>query len=297
MFWTMFRMVFLIFFIGSAALAADQFSYERKYQIGEQCEYLLTRNYYLNTQWQHKATAAASLVVVETENLLADQVQWLSLLKSDVSGTTDLSAEAKKVDSYFMSLQAGGPLKVPPLKVPQMVGMITDFLTFFVAVSPHVGTPNVKSVGEIYVAPQSTKGDWSDGQAVIIGEDCIHPRVEMTDLNSLVVTYKTSFLAPTSDQVCITMNKDWMVEPVDVGTPNNFQQITSDGSGKFNVMWGHEFFVVTSQVERATGKLLSANMDNYLNLRMKTDCSTDLEGCQSDFPLTIRRALQLEIQR
>ena len=88
----------------------------------------------------------------------------------------------------------------------------------------------------------------------------------------------------------------WMEDPVVPGITNNFQQKMAMGK-LFGVMWGREQFVVTSTVRRKDGMLLSATMDNDLQLRLKVACDEALESCKHELPMSIRRELTLELAK
>jgi hypothetical protein len=67
------------------------------------------------------------------------------------------------------------------------------------------------------------------------------------------------------------------------------------GNQKFNVQYGREIFYIYSITERNDGKLLSATMNNTLNLRLKINCDKDYKNSQADIPFTIQRDLKLEL--
>ena len=91
-------------------------------------------------------------------------------------------------------------------------------------------------------------------------------KLEMLDGET--ATIESAFLSP--EEACITMHKTWMKESVRSGIPNNFQQVQKAGE-RYNVMWGHEQFIITSQVDRESGIIRRATMDNTLTLKRKAN--------------------------
>ena len=88
----------------------------------------------------------------------------------------------------------------------------------------------------------------------------------------------------------------WMEPSVKPDSRNNFQQITKVGDGTYNVIWGHEQFIIDSVLNRMSGKILTATMDNTLTLQMKLDCDERLENCQNEFPFVIQRDETLRLR-
>jgi hypothetical protein len=51
-----------------------------------------------------------------------------------------------------------------------------------------------------------------------------------------------------------------------------------------------------SRVDRRTGRIRDARMDNRLDLRMRVGCDETLERCQAEFPLRLQRQLHLRLR-
>jgi hypothetical protein len=97
-------------------------------------------------------------------------------------------------------------LALPELEVDALTSSVSDHLTFYVAVSPHIGTPDIQAVGDSTTFPEPVIGDWSSPETgVSIGWDCIHPQVELTalDMAAELAQYETGFLPPT--ERCLEM--------------------------------------------------------------------------------------------
>ncbi|MGZ3768510.1 MAG: hypothetical protein ACXVCP_07550 [Bdellovibrio sp.] len=168
----------------------------------------------------------------------------------------------------------------------------TDLNTYYVAISNGVGIQNISRQGDFFRNPNKLEGKWADGFNVTIGEDCTEVTLSLIKLTKNTATIRSSFLAPKAN--CLSMNKVWMVPSVTSGVPNNFQQVQRSDD-KFIVMWGHERFIVNTEIDRASGIIKKASMDNTFTLKMKIGCDTKLENCQSEFPFKIQRNETLQL--
>ena len=288
---------FLVVFsgLGRIAMGNDSYIYDRKYVEGETYSYQLTTKHATNGAWEYDAIGIADHKVLYKTGIPSDQVTWSSLRKKDSTGDHDLSTDARKVAPYEVSLSPAGKITIPPLTVPNMIGIITDGITFFVAMSPKAGSVNVKTTGDPeFVSETPTKGNWADGKQFIVGEDCISIHTTMTALEKGTASYQTAFISP--DTQCLVFKKEWMTDALQPGSHNNFQQVLAN-QGKYDVMWGNEQFTVLSTIERATGKILSSTMHNTLNLKMRQGCDVNWENCSAEVPLTIYRQLSFTLRQ
>ena len=278
----------LFSFQGFASPTYDEYRYERKYQVGNSFGYVLKTNRKHNGQFAGKDTGTSNQTVILKKGIPFETVKWTSLIKSDAAGNIeDLSRSAQSVKPYQISLHPDGTIEIPPLdEVPDMVGMMTDLNTYYVAISPAIGISNITKSGDVYQNPEQHIGDWSGGMT-IVGQDCTLSTLTMVNLDSDNATVRTTFFAPKSE--CLEMKYEWMNEPVNPEYPNNFQLIKKVAEGSFNVMWGHEQFIIENKIDRATGKILNATMDNTLTLKMKVGCDENLNNCQAEFPFAIQR--------
>lgn len=277
--------VFQLFFGLCFGFAEDTFRYKRTYKIGEEFGYTLKTIVYHNKNF-HSEEFGESIHTVTNTAIPYEQVVWKSLARRDQSGSRDLSADALRVRPYSISLDPAGSISLPALEIPNMVGMITDLSTFYVAISHKAGILKLAKRGDSFDNPDELKGEWASGTEVSVGQDCTKITLSLEDLTPTAATIRSSFLAPSAE--CIVMHKPWMSPPVKAGVPNNFQQVKKTGN-TFLVMWGHEQFIIKSEVDRASGLIKYAEMNNTLTLKMKTGCSENLDNCQAEFPFSIER--------
>ena len=279
-----------------ASCASTGYTYRRAYEPGETYRYKMVRTYNENGEFKREEVAE-SVHQVPGEGSLRERIQFVKLTKRTSEGTEDLSEAIAAFPPYEASMAAvddPDALTLPDIKGWDMgvVGPVTDLHTFLVAVSPQIGAQKVDRPGKMFGHTNGVKGDWSNGESILVGEDCIRTAVTLVEVTTQTAVYETTFLPPLS--ACLEMLKPWMEAPVVEGTPNNFQQ-HMDMGGMHAVMWGREEFTVRSKVRRSDGLILSATMDNPLTLKLKVGCDAALDSCKVELPMKIHRKLTLEL--
>jgi hypothetical protein len=273
-------------------MPSQEFHYERHYQEGEKYKYKLSATKKINDKFQSQEIGISSHVV-SLIGTPAEEVSWISLRSKTPGGETNLDEDAKKVSSYRISLHPNGSVLLPKMDVPSMIGMVTDLNTFFVAISPKVGIEKVKRIGETYVASSPLRGNWSNPATIPMGLDCTELKITILAINPDLAVLQSEFLPPAKNE--IEFKADWMIPAVTPGVPNNFQMLKKNPNHRLSVLWGNERFTVVTKIDRLSGRIISATMDNYLTLRMRNECDEELSDCGPALPLTIHRDLLLEL--
>jgi hypothetical protein len=198
----------------------------------------------------------------------------------------------RELPPYRISLHPNGGIRLPTLEVPSMTGMLTDLNTFFVAISPRVGIEKVNKIGESYVNPTLLYGDWSNAGTTSLGQDCTQLKITLSALSTGLVTFQSDFLPPSENNM--KFNKNWMIPPVTPGTANNFQMLKSNPDGTLSALWGNERYTVITKIDRSSGRILSAIMENDLKLKMRNGCDRELDSCGAELPVVMHRDVLLE---
>lgn len=241
------RYLFLLLCLPLCSQAQSPF--ERKYAEGETYRYRMVTDYHQNGQWKATTTAICELKVVkDSAGIPFDEVRWLSQRTVSAGDTTDASAEALAVKPYRISLHPSGNLPVPPIHQPAITGAITDFNTFFVAVSHQSGAGKLLKTGDSISKASPVIGDFSNGKTILKGQDCLQIIAQMTASNGRSVEIKTSFLPPA--QTCLQYFADDLAVPVVGDTVNNFQMVMPAGPGFYIVQAGREYFIIRSTVRK-----------------------------------------------
>jgi hypothetical protein len=179
------------------------------------------------------------------------------------------------------------------IEQPGMTGAITDFNTFFVAVSPQMNVATLQHTGDNVLAQPAVKGNFSNGKTILKGEDCLSVSLSLLDNARDKVVLLTTFTPPARS--CLTYISDDMKRPVIKDTMNNFQMVMPAGNDKFNVQYGREFFNITSTIKKRDGKIQEATMINELKLKLKLNCDNTYKACLSELPFSIQRTVTIEL--
>lgn len=268
------------------------YRYVRRYEPGRRFRYRQETRHWTNSKLDSVHVATSHHEVLRGA-VARERVRWEDLEVTRGDKTASQTALAAAIEPYEISLHPDGSLALPPLREPAMVGPISDLTTFYVAISPSIGIDTLTKVGDEHVMPEAVRGVWTVLPHTPLGEDCIVPRVKITHLDVNTVTFHTAFEPPSTP--CLEPLGPWMREPVDGTRPNNFRQVTADPSGTRIVMWGREAFTTECRVERPSGRILVASMENTLTLKVRVGCDATLESCAGEFPTTIRRTVKLKL--
>ena len=273
---------------------SQQLSLARRYKPGETCRYRMTTDVSHNGKWQSSIVAVCELTVVtDSANIPYDEIKWISKKVYTARDTTEHTDEIRNTSPYRISLHKNGKLDLPPIQDAGMTGEITDFNTFFVAISPKLGINELHKARDTFFKPEPVKGNFSNGKDILKGEDCLAVTNTLMKTDDAQAWIKTEFQAPAGS--CLNYYSTEMQQPVAGDTINNFQMVRYAGPNKVNLFYGKEVFTIASTVDIKDGKLRAAAMNNTLRLNLKLNCNAGYTDCQNTFPFTIQRNVQLEL--
>lgn len=288
---------FLLLFTALPALVKAQqrsgVSLLRKYKSGEISRYRMTTNVEHNGKWQSLIVAECDLLTSDSAGISYEEVRWISKKVYTSKDTTDHQQEIAATAPYRISLHPDGRLDLPPIREAGMTGEITDFNTFFVAISPKLGIRHLTKPGDSFKKPENVQGNFANGKDILLGFDCLAVTNTLKELNKRTAVLQTDFLPPAA--VCLQYLIPEMQQPVAGDTINNFQMVRKSAGDKVNVFFGKENFLISSSISREEGKLLNASMYNQLTLRLKLNCDAVYSNCQTTIPFIIKRIVQLEL--
>ncbi len=267
----------------------------RKYKLGETYRYKLTMQEFHDGKWQFTNVVICELKVVpDSAGVPYDEVHWVSKKVINPKDTVDQTKEAASVTPYRISLDGKGKVPLPAIAVTEMTEPIQDFNTFFVAVSPVLGSiDKLNKTGDSIVLKDPVTANFANGTSMLTGEDCLAISARLISATKKDVLLHTAFMAPS--QPCLTYISSEMNTPVVKDTLNNFQMVTPAANDLYNVNYGREYFYINSTIRKSDGKIIKADMFNQLNLKIKINCKKDYTGCQFEVPFAEQRLLTLEL--
>jgi hypothetical protein len=168
-----------------------------------------------------------------------------------------------------------------------MVGPITDMLTFYADLWLSTRRNKFAKPGDHFYfdAMANTPNSWADGVYTIIGEDVIAFDITLTGIDAAnkIATLEVRHVPPANPQIKVPV--DWMRAPV-ADTPNNWVE----------VQIGKEIFDAKITISLADGKILSATLDNPVEV-IERDCTdVALTNCGDPMRYQIRRRIEITLQ-
>ncbi|MGA2587335.1 MAG: hypothetical protein ABSF88_09975 [Candidatus Aminicenantales bacterium] len=282
-----------LLFVGGALLICtqaglsrqDSYRYERRLSRGDHLLYEMRTS----TEGDPaELLATVRLNVVERDGVVQEQVEWLSV-RDTAAGERPMALAPYDLLAHPRTVIAS----LTGADDADLLGLVTDLYTLFFSVSPLAGSRKVHVPGDSYTRPEFVIGDWSNGASFRVGRDRLVVTVRLEALDARRARFVTQFLPPSG--AAWRMHRPWMEAPVCGSVGNNFEMVRADGS-RFVVLWGCEEFTVRSTVDRATGRILDAEMDNRLVWRVRVCGDETLSQCVVAPNLTRRRHVTLQLQ-
>jgi hypothetical protein len=268
----------LVLLFIAAVEAQDSYRYTRELRAGDRVRYEMQQQ----TEGVPGEMASVAEVFVQ-EDGRSQQVRWISATNT---------AQVANIRLYELFANPREVLRTLNATDATLTGIITDFYTFFFAASPLAGVTEVTTPGATYVRPTVITGDWSDATLFPLGQDHLQVTIRLRSLESAVAHFTTTFAPPVERSWA--MHRPWMDEPVCASGPNNFQMVRRQGA-QFIAVWGCEEFTIDSDVERSSGRILGAKMDNQLTWRVRVCQDEALAQCMDAPSINRRRTARLRI--
>ncbi len=276
--------------LAAATPAVTQPILARRYQDGEKIAYTIScMNRSRSTIAEYEARAEGA-VSKDSSGVFVENLAWTDLHLNDEQ--IRLSA-ASRAFREPLSLAQGAKLAIPPLSKVQegLIGPITDLLTFYADVKIAVNQKPVRVGDHAYVkfgAPNS----WADGTHVVVGEDSIDFDVTLQsiDQKAQTATLLVRHVPPAQPQ--IKLPAAWMSERVG-NAANNWVQVEKASDGKYVAAVGLETFNTEIKVALATGRIVSATMDNPVEISERVCTDAGLAACEAPQRYTVHREITL----
>ena len=274
----------LVTAVSTVTLFAAESLLERRYKDGEKLTYKM---HGLNNNWKYEIQANG--VVMESGGKLFEEYGWTGMTGIDLSAAS-LAFRQK------LSLSPNFTLTVPDLsKVqPQMIGPITDLLTFYadMQVAQH---GQLSKAGDHYYFKHGAPNSWADGAYYVLGQDSIDFDVTLTkvDAANKIADLNVRHVPPQNPE--IKLPAEWMRKPV-ADTPNNWVEVAKQ-DGKYIAEVGKETFDVKISVDLTDGKILAAGLENPVEV-LKRECTDEeLTKCGEGTRSRTFRKIDIELVR
>src|SRR5262249_39597616 len=174
---------------------------------------------------------------------------------------------------------------------PQLIGPVLDLLTFYVDLWLSAKMPLARA-GDHAHMPRSTPNSWADGRYVLVGEDAIDFDITLTAVDSAAgrARLRVSHVPPA--RVAVRFPASWMQPPL-FDTPNNWVEVTKTSDTSYVAGAGRETFDVDIDVRLSDGAIVSATMDNPVDLMERVCREAALTTCGEPYRYRIVRRISL----
>jgi hypothetical protein len=175
---------------------------------------------------------------------------------------------------------------------PILMGPVLDLLTFYADLSLAMRQAGLKSAGDHVYFKYGAPNSWADGKHTILGEDSIDFDITLksVDREKKIATLVVRHVPPTNPQV--KLPAAWMKAPI-ADTPNNWVQIDKTEDGKYAAQVGKETFDVVMEVSLETGRILSATMENPVEVSERECSDAALATCEEPQRYQIMRKISI----
>ena len=263
----------------------------RRYHEGEKIVYQMRAANQDRVKRLEYSATADGVVKKDPAGNFIEEFAWRNL---EVNGTPVNLPESSITFRQILSLPPSTGIKVPDLgKVyPMLIGPVTDLLTFYADLQIVAQGGSLARPGDHFYYKYGTPASWADGMHVLTGEDSIDFDVTLAELNEkasyavLIVKH----VPPVQPQIKLTA--DWMHAPV-ADTPNNWVEISKTADGTFAAAIGKETFEARIKVGLAAGNIISADLENSVDVRERGCSDAALTACSEPMRYPIHRHITI----
>lgn len=262
----------------------------RHYQDGEKIAYTISSLNESRGKSNEYEARAVGVVGKDPSGVYAETFAWTDLQLNDAQVRLSPGSLAFREP---LSLAPGSRLAISSLNrvQPGLIEPITDLLTFYADVKIAMNQKLARAGDHAYVK-FSTPSSWADGTKIMLGEDSIDFDVTLRSIDpaTQTATLLVRHVPPAQPQ--IKLPAAWMADRA--GTlPNNWVQVEKAADGKFTAGVGQETFNVEIKLSLGTGRILSATMDNPIQVIERVCSDAALANCGSPERYTIHRGITL----
>jgi hypothetical protein len=264
----------------------------RHYREGETISYSMRGTNQDRHQTLRYEVQAEGVVKKDATGVFFEEYRWSNLRVNQAPITLPA------VNTNFRQLVSLDPhfkLSIPDLAGidPILIAPIVDLLNFYAELSLTMRQPNLVHAGDHASVKNGAPNSWADGRYTLVGEDAIDFDITLKDLDPAAkgVTIIVRHIPPS--QPDIKLAAAWMHIAVVPGTPNNWVQVSKHKDGKYTAAVGRETIDVELKVSLDSGRILSATMDNPVEILERECADAALADCGDPVRYQVRRQIEI----
>jgi hypothetical protein len=266
----------------------------RHYQDGEKIAYTITCFNQARSKTTEYEARAEGVVSKGPSGVFVENLAWTYLSLND--DQVRLSAVSRAFREP-LSLAPGFKLAIPDLGQVQtgLIGPIADLLTFYADVKIAMNQKGLTHAGDHAYVSYGAPDSWADGTKVIVGQDSIDFAVMLKSIDTATQTATLIVRHVPPEHPQIKLPARWMSTPIGA-SQNNWVQVEKSSDGKFIAGVGQETFDVEIKVALGTGRILSATLDNPVDVSERACNDAALTDCGNPERYSIRRQITLRAE-
>jgi hypothetical protein len=274
-----------------SAPAAPHAALGRRYQDGENIAYTISCINQARAKTTEYEARAEGAVRKDASGIFVEDLAWTYLNVNDEQVRLSASSRAFREP---LSLAPGAKLSLPDLSSVQaaLLDPISDLLAFYADVKIAMNQRGLARAGDHAYVAYGAPISWADGKHVTLGQDAVDFDVTLQSIDpaTQIATVVVRHVPPAQPR--IKLPAPWMSERVG-NTANNWVQVEKGTDGKYVAGVGQETFDVRIRIALATGRIVSATMDNPVAVVERACTDAALTACGAPERYTLRRQITL----
>jgi hypothetical protein len=194
-----------------------------------------------------------------------------------------------------LSLAPQVKLSIPDLsKVqPGLIGPILDLLTFYADVQLAMRQQGLVHAGDHVYVQHGKPNSWAGGKITLFGQDAVDFDITLSAVDPTlhVLTLVVRHVPPAQSRIGFPAT--WMSTPIE-GPINNWAQVQKEDNGKYLAQVGRETFDDTIKLSLPSGQILSAVMQNPVDVSERECDDASLSACGVPSRYRINRQIVVE---
>ncbi len=270
----------------------DSTLFVRRYRPGETIVYRMTATNKGKDRVTHYEARAEGEVKKDSSGAWYENYTWTDLRVNDERIPPGPAGQRFR---QRLSLSPSFRLAIPDMRgiPPALVGPVVDLLTFYADVRLAMRATELQQSGDHVYVNDGSPNSWADGSRILTGEDAIDFDITLADVNQVdsIATLDIRHVPPARPR--ITLAAPWMKTPV-AGAPNNWVQVSRGEAGGFVAAVGKESFLAEVRLSLVDGRILSATLDNTVDVSERACTDSALVLCGDPVRYTITRRIEIE---
>lgn len=260
----------------------------RHYREGEKISYHMTATNKDRLKTRSYEAQADGVVKKDAAGHFYEEYRWSGVV---------WDGRAAQVPTDFrqiLSLDPGSRPQLPDLQHggTALVGPTLDLFTFYTDLKMALRNPGLKAAGDHAYVKWGGPNSWAAGEGLILGEDSIDfdLTVLSVDHEKGTATLLVRHVPPPETK--IHFPAAWMRTRI-ADTPNNWIEVGKNAAGGYRASIGKETFDDLIVVSLTDGRILSASMDNPVEVLERQCRNAALTVCGEPIRYEIRRKIEI----